>query len=115
MKNDTPLKIARSAFRAGSLRELYLINWRGGPKLVACFREDWRAIWFSLRWQSAGACDFISKNGLFCVAVPVVGAINFPFQPGAGLEVGPSGQWRKFTVDSGIKGFAFTLRSLSKN
>lgn len=109
-----PIRLARSAFRAGSLRELCLIKWKGTPHFVACFSEQWRAIWFALRWQRDGACEFVSKEGgMYCVAVPVTETIHFPFQ-NAGISFGPSGQWRKWAVNGGVNEFKWVIRSLRK-
>ncbi len=113
MKNDTPVKIARSAFRCGSLRGLCLVNSQRGPQLVACFGEQWRADWFTCRWQKEGATQFVSPSGSFCVSIPVTSAVNFPFQ-NAGLAFGPADQWRKWAVAGGVKNFNVTVRSLSK-
>jgi len=113
MKNDTPILIARTAYRAGTLRGLCLVNWRNGPRLVACFGQQWRADWFTCRWQSEGAAQFVSAAGSFCVAVPVNSAINFPFQ-NAGLAFGPSDQWRKWDVTGGMKKFNLVVRSIAK-
>ena len=114
MKNALPVLIARTAFRAGSLRGLCLIKWNSGPQLVACFGDQWRADWFTCRWQRAGATQFVSKHGSVCVAVPVNAAINFPFQ-NAGLPFGPSDQWRKWDVAGGIKHLIVPSAILAKS
>jgi len=110
---QNPIVLARSAFRAGSLVGLCLVKWNSQPHFVCCFKEQWRADWFALRWQQATPSQFTSKHGSFCVAIPVAPYIKFPFQ-NAGLSFGPSGQWRQWAVGGGVKEFKWVINSLQK-